>query len=73
LSSSEVEQLVKGIVELIKSEGSTVHNTWEGHYKKFDLQDKCCDFYFIDATVPDKNGTPILLMYWCACFYKVNN
>ncbi|CAB4421097.1 unnamed protein product [Rhizophagus irregularis] len=69
LSSAEVDQLIKGIVDLIKSEGSTVHDSWKGQYKKFDLQDKCCDFYFTDTTIPDKNGTPILLMYWCACFY----
>ncbi|GES76505.1 hypothetical protein GLOIN_2v1587784 [Rhizophagus clarus] len=73
LSPADVDQLVKGIVDLIRSEGSTIHNTWKGQYKKFDLQDKCCDLYFADATVPDKNGTPILLMYLCACFYKVNN
>ncbi|RIA91411.1 hypothetical protein C1645_875481 [Glomus cerebriforme] len=73
LSSTEIDQLVKDIVELIRSEGSSVHNTWQGHYKKFDLNGKFCDFYYTDATVPDKNETPILLMYWCACFYKASN
>ncbi|CAI2165490.1 1985_t:CDS:2 [Funneliformis geosporum] len=78
LSPTEVNQLVKDIINLIKSEGSTVHNTLQGHCNKFDLKvsneiTSHCDFYFTSAAVPDQSGTPFLTMYWCACFYKVNN
>ncbi|CAG8672037.1 10963_t:CDS:2, partial [Funneliformis caledonium] len=68
LSPTEVNQFVKDILNIIKSEGSTVHSTLRGHCNKFDFKvankiTSHCDFYFTSASVPDQSGKPFLVMY----------
>ncbi|RIB15633.1 hypothetical protein C2G38_1567134 [Gigaspora rosea] len=82
LNNLETTQLVTHIIDLLDSESKSLNSNWHDNFKKFYLQGddedvnlvtSHCDFYYTAASVEDSEGLPILLMYWCCCFYRIHS